>query len=126
MLAPELRVKLLLSQLTKDGIPSFCFAPIPRKNLRRALRMKDLLNDFDGLLHEEILLTLTSGELRRLADTSRTLWIRTPEEADYTRVLRLLPPRKRPLPRALRLLGQPVDLVEQHKLQEADPDYTED
>ncbi len=76
-------------------------------NLRRALRAKDLLNYFDGLLYEEILSELTSAELRRLADVSKTLWLRTPAEIDYTLLLNILPTRKRPLPRAIRLLGQP-------------------
>lgn len=106
LLADELKVKLVLSQAEKDGLLTFCYADLPRANVRRALRHKGYLQLFDGLFYEELLLDLTSNELRLLADTSRTLWMRQPADIDYTRVLDLLGPRQRRLPRAIRLLKE--------------------
>ena len=118
LLTPEVRLTLYISQAEKDGLRLFCYADLPKLNLKRALRHKGLLDKFDGLLYQELMPDLTSSELRRLADTEQTLWVRTPAEVDYNLVLAILGPRQRPLPRALRLLGQPI--AEQSNLEEND------
>lgn len=102
LLAPELRAKLLLSQAEKDGLKLMCYAHLPRENMRRALRVSGYLQSFDSLLYDEIMLELSSNELRLLADRSQVLWLLTPEEVDYRRILPLLSPRRRLLPKALR------------------------
>lgn len=110
LLAPELKIKLLLSQAEKDNLVTFCYADLPRANLRRALRVRGLLQHFDGLLFQEIMSEMTSAELRRLGDKTQTLWLRTPEECDYSLVLDQLGPRRRLLPRALKLAKQLKDI----------------
>jgi hypothetical protein len=108
LLAPELKAKLVLSQADKDGLYIACVGHIPRQHFRRALRIKGYLQSFDSLLYEEALLRLTAGELRTLANEKLTLWLRTPEDIDYVKVLPHLSPRQRMLPRALRMrIDQP-------------------
>lgn len=102
LLAPELKVRLTLAELDKDGLRVFVFAPLPRDSVKRALKIRGYLQQLDGLFYEELLAELTSSELRLLAAPS-TLWLRTPAEVDYTKILKLLPPRRRLLPRALRM-----------------------
>lgn len=108
LLAPELRVRLLASQLDMDGIPIFIWAPLPRQAVRRALKCKQYLQLFDRLLYDEVLSTLTANELR-LLNSPTVLWLMTPEEVDYSKVLRLLSPRRRLLPRMLRSQQKPLD-----------------
>lgn len=109
LMTPDSRVRLYVSQAEKDGLLVYCYGDLPRRNLRTALRTQGYLDIFDSILHEEIMLAMTSEELRRLADTTRVRWVRTPSELDYNLILPLLPERKRALPRALRLLGQPLE-----------------
>lgn len=85
--------------------------------MRRALRARGILELFDGLLYEEIMFDMTPEELRLLNDESKVHWIRTPDEVDYRRVMKLTGPRRRLLPRALRLLGQ-VPLEQEIRLDE--------
>ena len=102
LMAPELKARLYLDQATKDGLELFVYAPLPRETVRGALRRKGYLEYMDGLLYEELLSELTSGELRLLSSNT-VLWVRTPEEVEYARLLALLPERRRMLPRALRM-----------------------
>jgi hypothetical protein len=101
-MAPELRAKLLLAEATKDGFTLLCYSELPRDNLRWALRQRGLLQFFDSLIYAELLPELTSNELRLLAAPS-TLWLRQPDDIDYTRILDLLPKRRRLLPKAIRM-----------------------
>ena len=78
------------------------YAPLPRETVRHALRRKGYLEYLDGLLYEELMSELTSGELRLLSSDT-VLWVRQPAEVDYTLLLHVLPERKRLLPRALRM-----------------------
>lgn len=103
LLAPELKVKLLASQVEKDGIPLACFADLPRDTIRRALKAKQYLQLFDNIIYAERLNTMSSRELRMLAAPS-TLWMRTPGDVEYARVLPFLSPRRRLLPKMLRTL----------------------
>jgi len=102
LLAPELRLKLLASQLEHDGIRVVCYSALPRENTRRALKHRGILQIFDGLLYEEIMSGLASSELRQLADPA-TYWMREPAAVDYLKVLPLLSKRQRLLPKVLRV-----------------------
>ena len=112
LLAPELKARLLLAEATKDGFSLLCYADLPRDNVRYALRNKGFLQQFDSLIYAELMSELTASELRLLGDTSKTLWIRLPDEVDYARLLHLRSTRKRLLPKALRMkaLAQSVIL----------------
>lgn len=103
LLAPELRARLLLAEASKDGLSLLCYADLPRDNMKYALKRRGFLQSFDSLIYSEMLPELTSGELRLLGDLSKTLWLRTPEEVDYSRLLHLRPKRRRLLPKALRM-----------------------
>lgn len=107
VLAPEVSIKLYISQANKDGIKVYCYGDLGRQAVRRALRVHGVMQEFDGLLYSETMSEMTSTELRLLADPNKTLWVRTPDALDYNTVLSVIGPRKRALPRALRLLGQP-------------------
>ena len=105
ILAPELRVRLALSELEKDGMNLVAFGDIPRDNLRHALKKLGYLQYFDSLLYDSIMPELSSEELRRLAAPS-TLWLRHPHDLNYSILLNRLPPRRRMLPKMLRVKQQ--------------------
>ena len=105
------------------------FGDIPRDNLRYALKKLGYLQYFDSLLYQEIMLELSAEELRRLKAPS-TLWLRQPTELNYATLLPRLPPRRRMLPKMLRLKKQldansildtasDIQLPEPHEDQEA-------
>lgn len=102
LLAPELKAKLALAELEKDGFTLICWADLPRENMRYALRKVGMLQAFDSLIYSEMFSELTSNELRLLG-ASNTLWLRHPSEIDYSRLLKLVPKKKRLLPKAIRL-----------------------
>ena len=81
------------------------FGDIPRDNLRYALKKLGYLQYFDSLLYSEIMGELSSEELRRLAAPS-TLWLRQPNDLNYSTLLSKLPPRRRMLPKMLRVKQQ--------------------
>ena len=71
------------------------------------------------------MLELSAEELRRLKAPS-TLWLRQPTELNYATLLPRLPPRRRLLPKSLRLaklakldLASDIQLPEPHEDQEA-------
>lgn len=101
LLAPELRVRFLLDQADKDGLRCYCYAQLPRDNVRRALKIAGLLQGFYGLFYDELMSTLLPEELRMLSSKS-VLWLRHPNDVDYKIVLAKLSPRQRRLPKALR------------------------
>lgn len=102
LLAPKMKALLALVELEKDGIQLICYGDLPKQHVKHALKQAGLLQYFDSLLYEELMPELTSNELRMLAAAS-TLWLRQPEDVDYTRLVLLLPKRKRLLSKALRL-----------------------